>query len=94
MQDSDSIYVTNQPQIVERAKYCYLHYPTIVNNIPKETNHYDNNLLNFAIIDNAISASQTDIGESSNLAQLCLSYSYTFDDVKFDNYVAVLSVLA
>ena len=35
-QDSDSIYVTNNPAIVRHAEYCYLAYPTVVNNIPKE----------------------------------------------------------
>lgn len=35
-QDSDSVYVTNNPAIVSHAKYCYAEYPTVVNNIPKE----------------------------------------------------------
>jgi hypothetical protein len=93
-QDSDSLYTTNQPDIVEYAKYCYLNYPTIVNNIPKEKNSYDNTLLNFARIDNNLAAAQRAIGESSNLAQICLTYTYNFDDQKFDDYVCILSVLA
>lgn len=48
----------------------------------------------FATLDNLLSASQTDIGESSNLAQIAQSYSYTFNDKLFDDYVAILSVLA
>ena len=38
--------------------------------------------------------SQRSIGESSNLAQLCLTYSYCFEDQKYDDYVCILSVLA
>ena len=42
--DSDSIYTTNQPEIVECAKAYYIHNPTIVNNIPKEKTKYPNTL--------------------------------------------------
>lgn len=48
----------------------------------------------FAKLDNLLSASQTDIGESSNLAQIAQSYSYIFDGKQFDDYCAILSVLA
>lgn len=92
-QDSDSLYVTNQSNIVERAKYCYNNYHTIVNNIPKETNHYDNTLHNLAIIDNKLAASQRDIGESTNVAQVCLSYWYTTGDDKYEEYTSALSVI-
>lgn len=34
------------------------------------------------------------IGESSNLAQLALSYSYNFNDRKYIDYVCILSVIA
>lgn len=34
------------------------------------------------------------IGESSNLAQLCLTYSYTYPDQKYLDYTCILSVLA
>ena len=40
--DSDSGYVTNQPDIVKCAKRAYINYPTIVNNIVKDKNHYNN----------------------------------------------------
>lgn len=93
-QDSDSLYVTNQPQIVECAKRFYKEYPTIVNNIPKEKNSYTNELENYAIIDNNLAAAQLAIGESSNLAQICLTYTYNFDDQKYADYVCILSVLA
>ena len=92
--DSDSIYTTNQEDIVKHAMFCYKNYPTIVNMIPKEKNHYDNTMDDFANIDNKLGAAQLAIGESSNLAQLSLSYTYNFDDTKYDDYVCILSVVA
>lgn len=92
-QDSDSIYVTNQPHIVERARYCQVNYATIVNNIPKEKNNYDNTLHNLAVIDNKLAASQRDIGESTNVAQICLSYWHTTGDEKYGAYADALAVL-
>lgn len=94
-QDSDSIYCTNQPDIVNYAKYCYSYYPTIVNNIPKEKQHYKNDLLYFAAMDNSLAEAQRAIGESSNLAQLALTYTYNFpEEKKYQDYVCILSVLA
>lgn len=93
-QDSDSIYTTNQLQIVEHAKYCCENYPTIVNNIPKDSNIYNNTMEDFAKLDNKLSASQLDIGESSNLAQLAQTYDCTFDEQKYKDYICILSVLA
>ena len=92
--DSDSIYTTNQPQIVEHAKKCQSLYPTIVNNIPKDSNVYNNTMEDFAILDNKLAASQSDIGESSNLAQLAQTYDCTFDKQKYKDYICILSVLA
>lgn len=94
MQDSDTIYTTNNQYIVNHAKNCQREYPTIVNNIPKDKNIYSSSLHDFAVVDNNISASQTDIGESSNVAQLCLSYTYNFDDQIYEDGVSILSVLA
>lgn len=93
-QDSDSLYVTNQPDIVKYACQCYMDFPTIVNNIPKEKNSYSLSLENYAAIDNNLAAAQLAIGESSNLAQVCLTYTYNFPDKKYDDYVCILSVLA
>lgn len=92
--DSDSIYCTNQVDIAQYAKYCYKHYPTIVNNIPKEKNCYTNSMADYALIDNNLAHSQLAIGESSNLAQLALTYTYNYDDQKYKDYVCILSVLA
>lgn len=91
--DSDMIYTTNQKDVVERAKYCYKNYATIVNNIPKEKNIYDNTLYNQAVIDNKLAASQRDIGESTNVAQICLSYWHTTGDEIYASYADALAVL-
>ena len=88
------MYVTNQKDIANHAKWCYEKYPTIVNNIPKDKNIYTSSLDDFAKVDNLLSASQTDIGESSNLAQISQSYSYSFSDPRYDDYCAILSVVA
>lgn len=69
-------------------------YPTIVNNIPKDSNIYNNTMEDFAKLDNKLAASQLDIGESSNLAQLAQTYDCTFGDQKYKDYVCILSVLA
>lgn len=48
----------------------------------------------FARVDNNLAASQLAIGESSNLAQICLTYTYNFEDRKYQDYVCILSVIA
>ena len=93
-QDSDSVYTTNQPQIVEYAKHCYANYPTIVNNIPKESKRYELSMDSYSDIDVSLAEAQIAIGESSNLAQLCLSYTYNFEEQKYKDYVCILSVVA
>ncbi len=93
-QDSDSLYVTDFDAIVECARSCYINYPTIVNNIPKEKNIYSLSMKNFALVDNNLAAASLAIGESSNLAQLCLTYTYNYDDPKYSDEVCILSVLA
>lgn len=93
--DSDFGYTTNQIDIVEHARKCYVDYPTIVNNIPKESNHYNNTMDDYALVDNLLSKSQTDIGESSNLAQIAQTYASSFpQETRYDDYVSILSVLA
>ena len=92
--DSDSGYVTNQKDIVDCAKTCYLKYPTIVNNIPKDKNKYTNDIENYSKIDNKLSHAQSAIGGASNIAQIAETYMYNFDDKKYADYVCILSVLA
>lgn len=73
---------------------CYIKYPTIVNNIEKDKNKYRNTPRDFAIMDNGLAKSQRDIGESSNLAQISQTYAATFGDKEYDNYTAILSIVA
>ena len=93
-QDSDFGYTTNHPAIVAHAKRCYKEYATIVNQIPKSSKHYENNLKAFAEIDNELAKSQMAIGESSNLAQIAQTYDCTYENKKYADYVCILSVLA
>lgn len=93
-QDSDSGYITNQKDIVKCAKHCYLKYPTIVNNIPKDKNKYTDDINNYSKIDNKLAHAQAAIGTSSNMAQIAQTYMYSFDDKKYVDYVCILSVLA
>lgn len=88
------IYTTNQKDIVKHAEYCYHNYPTIVNNIPMEKKEYENTMDDYAYIDNNLAKSQTAIGESSNLAQLALTYCYNYNNKKYNDYVCILSVTA
>lgn len=93
-QDSDQIYVTDQESIVKWAKFCISKYPTIENNIPKDARTYDRSMDSYAAIDNKLAASQLDIGESSNLAQIAQTYDYTFGEQIHKDAVCILSVLA
>lgn len=93
-QDSDSLYCTNQVDIANHAIYCYNNYPTIVNNIPAEKTQYDNTIENYALIDNKLASTQMAIGESSNLAQIALTYTYNFNDKIYSDCVCILSVVA
>lgn len=89
------IYTTNNSAVVNHAKYCYLEYPTIVNEIPKSANHYSNTPDDFAAVDNQLAKSQLAIGESSNLAQIALTYAATFpDDDRYADIVCELAILA
>ena len=76
------------------AKHCYENYETIVNEIPKFPNIYNYDMQDFAEADNRLAEAQLAIGESSNLAQLCLTYTYNYDAQKYSDYVCTLSVLA
>ena len=75
--DSDCCYVTNQTDIVSLAKKAYMEYPTIVNEIPlKGTSVYRKDMESYALMDSRIASGQDDVGSSSNIAQLALSYYY------------------
>ena len=72
--DTDSIYTTNQGEIVTLAKKAYTECPTIINEIKYSANEYDKSMKSYAKMDQEISASQYNIGLASNMAQLALSY--------------------
>lgn len=65
-----------------------------MNEIPKEKNIYDNTPHDFALVDNKLAAAQLDIGESSNVAQIGLSYTYNNLRDDMDDYVNTLAVIA
>ena len=88
------MYVTNQTDIVEHVRRCYKDYPTVVNNVPQSSKHYDNVLEDYAEIDTGLAASQLAIGESSNLAHIALSYMHTYGDEKYKDYACILAVIA
>lgn len=97
-EDSDFFYVTDTNTIVECAKECYKKYKTIVNNIPQDKKTYNNKLEEYAKMDSTLMESRNAIGETSNKAQLALSYFWSEKNEEtkkelYDNFV-ILSVLA
>lgn len=75
--DADSFFVTNHKQIVSCAQKCYTEYPTIVNALPESGVTYNNTKLEYARMDIKLSHSKRGIGESSNMAQLAMTYYWT-----------------
>ena len=51
-------------------------------------------MADFARMDNNLAQAQLAIGESSNLAQIALTYSHNYDDKKYSDAVSILSVVA
>lgn len=94
-EDSDFFFVTNQDTMVKYANICYKEYPTIVNQLKESNITYKNTKISYAEMDNKFAKSRMSIGESSNLAQLAMTYYWTNTDDKnlYDNFV-ILSVLA
>lgn len=92
--DGDTIYITNQKDIVKHAQWCYSNQFTVVNNISQEKNHYDNTLNAYAKLDDKLASSQLAIGESSNLAQIALTYGHSFKDTKYEDIACILAVIA
>ena len=72
--DSDFNFVTNQPEMVRAAKYCYANFPTTVNEIPESGIIYTNDLHEYAKMDSKMQQAQKAIGGSSDSAQLAQSY--------------------
>lgn len=92
--DSDFFFVTNNPVMVQSAKAAYKKYPTIVNKLKESGLTYRNTMKEYARMDNKFAKSRIGIGESSNLAQLAMTYYWTKPSKElYDNFV-ILSVLA
>ncbi len=92
--DSDFFFVTNNNVMVQSAKVAYKKYPTIVNQLKESGITYKNNMSEYARMDNKFAKSRIGIGESSNLAQLAMTYYWTEPSKElYDNFV-ILSVLA
>lgn len=92
--DSDFFFVTDHPSIVSAAKVCYQNFPTVVNRLKESGVTYENTPAEYARMDNKFARSQRAIGESSNLAQLAMTYYWTHPARElYDNFI-ILSVLA
>ena len=92
--DSDFFFVTNNNVMVQSAKVAYKQYPTIVNKLKESGLTYKNTMKEYARMDNKFAKSRIGIGESSNLAQLAMTYYWTEPTRElYDNFV-ILSVLA
>lgn len=91
--DSDFNYVTNNSIVVDASKKAQ-EYNTIVNLIEKDKKTYNNTMKDMAKIDNDLAKGKNDIGISSNLAQLALSWYWENPTVKLEEIVATCSVLA
>lgn len=92
--DSDFFFVTNNDVMVQSAKIAYQKYPTIVNKLKESGLTYQNSMKEYARMDNKFAKSRIGIGESSNLAQLAMTYYWTEPTKElYDNFV-ILSVLA
>lgn len=94
--DTDSIYTTNQKNIVELARKAYAEFPTIINEIKYGANKYDKSMKSYSKMDQKISSSQYSIGSASNIAQLALSYWFDggCKDKELEDVFIICSVLA
>lgn len=93
-EDSDFVLTTLNTTIVKASKIAIKEYPTIVNNIAPKGKAYKNTMEELANIDNGLAKAKRAIGESSNLAQIAMSWYHETKDTKLADVVAILSVLA
>lgn len=92
--DSDFFFVTNNEVMVRSAKTAYENFPTVVNKLNESGLTYQNTMKEYARMDNKFAKSRIGIGESSNLAQLAMTYYWTEKSKElYDNFV-ILAVLA
>lgn len=59
------------------VKRCVDNYPTIVNELKESGITYNNTKADYAKMDSTFAKSQMGIGESSNIAQLAITYAWT-----------------
>lgn len=93
-EDSDFNYVTNNPIAVQSAKKSFRKFPCIVNEIEPSPRKYINNMQSLANIDNALAQGKNDIGLSSNVAQLAMSWYWKDRTEELADIVCIMSVLA
>lgn len=92
--DSDFFFVTNNEVMVKSAKEAYKSFSTVVNKLNESGLTYQNTMKEYARMDNKFAKSRIGIGESSNLAQLAMTYYWTKKSKElYDNFV-ILAVLA
>lgn len=95
--DSDSIFVTNQRNIVSLAQKAYLTCPTIISKIDSSVNNqFDTSMKSYSKMDAGIASSQYNIGLASNIAQLALSYWFDggCKNQELEDIFVICSVLA
>ena len=92
--DSDFFFVTNNHIMVESCKLAQNKFPTIVNALKESGIKYNNTMSEYAKMDNKFAKAQMGIGESSNLAQLAMTYYWTKPSRELYNNFVILSVLA
>ncbi|MCD3297901.1 hypothetical protein, partial [Clostridium botulinum] len=93
-EDADFFYVSNNKILLEAGEKAQDYY-TIVNCIEKDTKKYNNSMEDMALIDNTLARSKYDIGLSSNLAQLAMSWYWKdTTNTELKDIVCILSVLA
>jgi hypothetical protein len=98
-EDSDFCLSSNSKILVKSAILAQREYPTIINCIEKENKSYNNTNKDKANIDNGLAKGKFDIGVSSNVAQLALSWMWKNQDSKelkkeLEDIVSIMSVLA
>ncbi|NFE72556.1 hypothetical protein FC758_01255 [Clostridium botulinum] len=91
--DSDFNLVTNL-EVICKASVKAQEFKTIVNNIPQKGKPYKNTLEELAKIDDGLGKAKNDIGISSNLAQIAMSWYWNYETEELADYVTILSVLA
>lgn len=94
--DSDFMLTTNSEIAIKSVRKVFRtkEYACIVNNIPENGKRWLNNNLSIAEIDNLLAQSKNDIGVSSNMAQLALSYYQHEKTKELRDMVCIMSVLA